>query len=119
LKRHLRVAYHDACHLQHAQGITEAPRQLLQSVPGLVVIDVPENGICCGSAGVYNLEQPEIADQLGRRKVALILSAQTDVIVTGNIGCMVQLRNHLVSLGKSVPVMHTIQLLDLAFQSLI
>jgi glycolate oxidase iron-sulfur subunit len=102
------VAYHSACSLQHGQKITQLPKELL-SKSGFVVKDVPESHLCCGSAGTYNILQPDIARRLRERKVANIASVKPDVIAAGNIGCMVQIAG-----GASVPVVHTIELLDWA-----
>ena len=108
----LTVAYHDACHLAHAQGVTDAPRRLLGAVPNLTLVPVPEGEICCGSAGSYNIEQPEIAAQLGQRKAEAILGTGAQAVVTGNIGCMTQIDSHLRRLGKPLPVFHTVELLN-------
>jgi glycolate oxidase iron-sulfur subunit len=102
------VAYHAACSLQHGQKVTAIPKDLL-SKNGFVVKDVPESHLCCGSAGTYNLLQPDIATRLRDRKVANIASVKPDVIAAGNIGCMMQIAG-----GTSVPVVHTIELLDWA-----
>ena len=102
------IAYHSACSLQHGQKITQAPKELL-SKTGFVVKDVPESHLCCGSAGTYNILQPDIADRLRDRKVANIAMVKPDMIAAGNIGCMVQIAG-----GTSVPVVHTIELLDWA-----
>ena len=102
------VAYHSACSLQHGQKITQAPKDLL-SKNGFVVKDVPESHLCCGSAGTYNLLQPDIATKLRDRKLANIASVKPDMIAAGNIGCMMQIAG-----GTSVPVVHTIELLDWA-----
>jgi glycolate oxidase iron-sulfur subunit len=102
------VAYHSACSLQHGQKITQAPKELL-SKNGFVVKDVPESHLCCGSAGTYNILQPDIANKLRDRKVANIAKVKPDMIAAGNIGCMVQIAG-----GTSVPVVHTIELLDWA-----
>lgn len=102
------VAYHSACSLQHGQKITDLPKELL-SKNGFVVKDVPESHLCCGSAGTYNILQPELAGRLRDRKVANIASVKPDMIAAGNIGCMVQIAS-----GTSVPVVHTIELLDWA-----
>jgi glycolate oxidase iron-sulfur subunit len=102
------IAYHSACSLQHGQKITQAPKELL-SKNGFVVKDVPESHLCCGSAGTYNILQPDIADRLRDRKIANIASVKPDLIAAGNIGCMVQIAG-----GTSVPVVHTIELLDWA-----
>lgn len=106
------VAYHDACHLAHAQGVTDAPRRLLGAVPNLTLVPVPEGEICCGSAGSYNIEQPEIAAQLGQRKAEAILGTGAQAVVTGNIGCMTQIDSHLRRLGKPLPIYHTVELLN-------
>jgi glycolate oxidase iron-sulfur subunit len=102
------VAYHSACSLQHGQKITQAPKELL-SKNGFVVKDVPESHLCCGSAGTYNILQPDIANKLRDRKVANIAMVKPDMIAAGNIGCMVQIAS-----GTSVPVVHTVELLDWA-----
>jgi glycolate oxidase iron-sulfur subunit len=102
------VAYHSACSLQHGQKITQAPKELL-SKNGFVVKDVPESHLCCGSAGTYNILQPDIANRLRDRKVANIAMVGPDMIAAGNIGCMVQIAG-----GTSVPVVHTVELLDWA-----
>jgi glycolate oxidase iron-sulfur subunit len=102
------VAYHSACSLQHGQKITHLPKELL-SKNGFVVKDVPESHLCCGSAGTYNILQPDLAGKLRDRKVANIASVKPDMIAAGNIGCMVQIAS-----GTSVPVVHTIELLDWA-----
>ncbi len=102
------IAYHSACSLQHGQKITQLPKELL-SKNGFVVKDVPESHLCCGSAGTYNLLQPDIANKLRDRKVANIAVVKPDMIAAGNIGCMVQIAG-----GTSVPVVHTIELLDWA-----
>ncbi len=117
LARPLTVAYHDACHLANAQGIREAPRALLGQVEGITVREVPEGELCCGSAGTYNLEQPEIARELGVRKAQHILSTGAEAVVTGNIGCMVQIATHLRQLGQPLPVYHTVQVLEMAYTS--
>jgi glycolate oxidase iron-sulfur subunit len=102
------IAYHSACSLQHGQKISELPKELL-SKSGFVVKDVPESHLCCGSAGTYNILQPDIAGRLRDRKVANIAMVKPDMIAAGNIGCMVQIAG-----GTSVPVVHTIELLDWA-----
>ncbi len=106
--RPLRVAYHSACSLQHGQKVTAAPKQLLAAA-GFTVLDVPEGHLCCGSAGTYNLLQPEIAGRLRDRKVANIESTTPDVIAAGNVGCITQIAG-----GTAIPVVHTVELLDWA-----
>lgn len=108
----LRVAYHDSCHLQHAQKVRLQPRALLSQIPEIQLLDIPEASVCCGSAGIYNLVQPATADELGDRKASLIAPLNPDVIVTGNPGCIFQLRSALARSGQKIPVLHTIQLLD-------
>ena len=116
LPQPLTVAYHDACHLLHAQGIKAAPRKLMISIPNVTLVELNDGGMCCGSAGTYNLEQPEIANELGRRKGQVIQATGADVVVTGNIGCMTQIETHLKHLGHALPVIHTVQLLDWAYR---
>jgi glycolate oxidase iron-sulfur subunit len=115
LPQPLKVAYHDACHLAHAQGITAQPRSLLAAIPNLTLLEIPDGTTCCGSAGTYNLEQPEIAAELGRRKALNIVQSGAEAIAMCNIGCMVQIRNHLVGQGKLLPVFHVMELLDMAY----
>jgi glycolate oxidase iron-sulfur subunit len=102
------VAYHSACSMQHGQQIRTEPKTLLKHA-GFTVKDVPEGHICCGSAGTYNLLQPEIAQQLRARKVANIERVKPDLIATGNIGCMTQ-----IGKGTTIPIVHTVELLDWA-----
>jgi glycolate oxidase iron-sulfur subunit len=106
------VAYHDACHLQHAQGVRVQPRRLLQGIPGVEVRDVVESEICCGSAGIYNMLEPEAANELRDRKVAHIMRTEPDVIVSSNPGCLLQIATGFDKAGRHVPVMHLIELLD-------
>lgn len=113
----LKVAYHDACHLAHAQQVRTEPRQLLRSIPGVELVEIAEGELCCGSAGTYNLEQPEIAATLGERKARNIIATGAQLVVTGNIGCFTQIQTHLRKLGKDIPVMHTIELLNRAYES--
>ena len=104
----LKVAYHSACSLQHGQRVTKAPMNVLRAV-GYEVVGVPEAHLCCGSAGTYNLLQPEIADQLKVRKAANIAKTRPDVVAAGNIGCIVQ-----ISSATPIPVVHTVELVDWA-----
>ena len=116
LKQSVRVAYHDACHLSNAQGVKQQPRDLLKSVPGIELVEIAASHLCCGSAGTYNIDQPEIAASLGEQKVRNILATSCDLVATGNIGCMTQLQTHLASQGKAVPVRHTMQVLRDAYR---
>ena len=102
------VAYHSACSLQHGQKIVREPKELLSKF-GFVVKDVPEGHLCCGSAGTYNILQPELARRLRDRKVANIEKLKPDVIAAGNIGCMTQ-----IAAGTAIPVVHTVELIDWA-----
>src|SRR5467141_1959691 len=108
----LRVAFHDSCHLQHAQGVRLQPRALLSSIPGLELAEIPEAAICCGSAGIFNLVQPDAANALGDRKAGLIAPLNVDVVATGNPGCVLQMQSALARHGQKIPVVHTIQLVD-------
>ena len=108
----IKVAYHDACHLAHAQKIRSAPRNLLRSVPGIELLEPAEWEICCGSAGSYNIEHPDTAKELGQRKVKNLMATNPDVIATGNIGCLTQIEFHSQGTDKPVPIVHTVQLLD-------
>jgi glycolate oxidase iron-sulfur subunit len=108
----MRVAFHDSCHLQHAQGVRSQPRQLLSNIPGLELTEIPESDICCGSAGIYNLVQPNAANALGDRKAQLIVPLNAEVVATGNPGCLLQLQSSLARQSQQIPVVHTIQILD-------
>ncbi|MDG2123475.1 MAG: heterodisulfide reductase-related iron-sulfur binding cluster [Verrucomicrobiales bacterium] len=112
----LRVAYQDACHLSHGQGVTLEPRELLRAVPGVELLELRDASQCCGSAGSYNLDQPEIAAELGRNKAEAIVETGCDVVVTGNIGCYVQVQSHLERLGSRVRVLHTMELVAAAYR---
>jgi glycolate oxidase iron-sulfur subunit len=107
----LRVVYQDACHLAHAQGVAAAPRALLRAVPGIELVELADPHLCCGSAGTYNLDQPEIAASLGEAKARAIVAAAPDVVASGNIGCLTQLRHHLALLGSAIPARHTMAIL--------
>jgi glycolate oxidase iron-sulfur subunit len=109
------VAYHDACHLSHAQGVRAQPRALLAQIPGLRVREVPEGDLCCGSAGVWNLLNPEPAAELGARKAENVRATGADVLATGNPGCLMQIRRALADddgAGATIPALHTVELLD-------
>jgi glycolate oxidase iron-sulfur subunit len=108
----LRVAFHDSCHLLHAQGVRSQPRQLLANIQGVELAEIPESAVCCGSAGIYNLVQPDAANALGDRKAQLIEDLDADVVATGNPGCLLQLQSSLARSGLNIKVVHTIQLLD-------
>jgi glycolate oxidase iron-sulfur subunit len=115
----MRVAYHDACHLRHAQGIFEQPRDLLARIPDLEVATVAESDLCCGSAGVYNLLHPESANVLGDRKVKNLLAAEAQAVVSANPGCLLQLMNGLRRQGmQAIPTFHMVELIDASMRGL-
>ena len=115
----IRVAYHDACHLRHAQAIYDQPRELLATIPGLEVAEIAEGNLCCGSAGVYNLLHPETADELGDRKVRNLLDTEAEAVVSANPGCLLQLMSGLRRLGHAeLPTFHMVELLDASIRGL-
>jgi glycolate oxidase iron-sulfur subunit len=115
----IRIAYHDACHLRHAQGIYQQPRQLLSGIPELEVAEIAEASLCCGSAGVYNLLQPEPAQQLGDRKVGHLLGTHSQAVVSANPGCLLQLMSGLRRRGeRTLPALHLVELLDASIRGL-
>jgi glycolate oxidase iron-sulfur subunit len=109
---HLRVAMHDACHLVHAQRIKAQPRKLLGAIPGLTMVEVPDSEQCCGSAGIYNLVQPQSAEQIGQRKVDNVLSTRAELLASANPGCTLQIQKILRERGKRLPAAHPIEILD-------
>ncbi len=108
----LKVAYHDACHLAHAQKVRSEPRRLLAGIPELELIEPAEWEICCGSAGIYNLLQPDAGRALGQRKAENLLQTSADAIASGNPGCTLQIAAHLRQQGRPLPIYHPVQLLD-------
>jgi len=112
LEREVAVAYQDACHLAHAQGVRREPRDLLKAIDGVRLVEPAEWELCCGSAGTYNVERPDVAARLGDRKATNLLATGAEVVVSANIGCMTQLRTHL---GDRLEVVHTMQFLDRAY----
>ena len=109
------VTYQEPCHLAHAQRISLAPRRLLRKIPGLLLREMNESSLCCGSAGIYNLTQPEMAARLGRRKVENIIAVEPTVVATANPGCALQIAGALQSAGRAIPVRHVVELLDEAY----
>jgi glycolate oxidase iron-sulfur subunit len=107
-----KVVYHDACHLAHAQGVRSQPRDLLRMIPELELVDPPEWEICCGSAGIYNLVQPEAAAELGRRKARNLLDTGAEIVAAANPGCAIQIAAHTERLGHRMPVVHPMELLQ-------
>jgi glycolate oxidase iron-sulfur subunit len=110
-----RVAYHDACHLGHGQGIRLQPRAVLRTIPGVEVIDIPEAEICCGSAGIYNMVMPEAGADLGKRKMTNVMSVAPDAVATANPGCLLQMRRYLPG---PMPMFHPIQLVDASIRGI-
>ncbi len=115
----LRVAYHDACHLAHAQGVRSQPREVLRAIPGIELTDIPEAEVCCGSAGTYNLLEPATANQLGERKARNILSMNPELIATANPGCLLQIQASLQRLGTPTPALHPVQLVDASIRGVL
>ncbi len=111
-----RVAYHSPCHLGHAQRCGDAPRQLLRTIPGLELVEIPDGEQCCGSAGIYNLVQPESAAEIGRRKADAVLSTKASLLASANPGCTLHVRRVLEERGAHVEAAHPLELLDRALQ---
>jgi glycolate oxidase iron-sulfur subunit len=109
------VAYHDACHLANAQGVRAEPRDLLRAIPGVEVKELANAHLCCGSAGTYNLDQPETANSLGAQKAAAVMATGAQTVASGNIGCLTQLRTHLAKTNSPIRVRHTMQVLRDAY----
>ena len=114
----LTLVYQDACHMLHGQKISVQPRQLLRQIPGVRLREPIDAALCCGSAGVYNILQPDVAEELGRQKVENLLNTGATLIASANIGCFVQISRHLQLQGKVVPVLHPMQLLDYSIQGI-
>jgi glycolate oxidase iron-sulfur subunit len=114
----VKIAYHDACHLAHAQRITSQPRELLKTIPELTLAEVPDAGTCCGSAGIYNLVQPRTARELGERKAAAVRDTGADLVVSGNPGCSLQIGSALADAGTPLPVAHVAEVLDAAIRAI-
>ena len=112
---HLRATYHDACHLAHGQGVRAAPRRLLSAIPGLELVEMGEADMCCGSAGSYNLTEPDMAQRLRERKIGHIVASGAECVVVGNPGCALQIRAGLAARGANVRVAHPVELLDQAY----
>jgi glycolate oxidase iron-sulfur subunit len=112
----LKVAYHDACHLCHGQQIRSQPRSLLEMIPGLELVPLEESEICCGAAGTYNLTQPEMSERLGRRKMDHIEATGARMVVTGNVGCILQIARKIKERGRPIEVAHPVDLLDRSYR---
>ncbi len=114
----VRVAYHDACHLAHAQGVRLQPRAVLARIPRLELVDLKESDVCCGSAGIYNLVAPRAADDLGDRKAANVVASGAVLLTAGNGGCLLQIQAALRRAGHPLPVVHPVELLDASIRGL-
>ncbi len=114
----LTIAYHDACHLQHAQGIRAEPRKVLRTIPELRIKEIADAAICCGSAGIYNLVEPVAAQELRDRKVANVLKTGAAAIVSSNPGCLIQILSGLEAVGKPLPTYHLVQLIDASIRGI-
>jgi glycolate oxidase iron-sulfur subunit len=114
----LTIAYHDACHLGHAQRITAQPRTLLRGIPGITMVDIADGSTCCGSAGIYNLVQPEAATELGTRKAKAVLATNADLLVSANPGCSLQIAKAMAAAGHPLPVAHIAEVLDASIRAL-
>ncbi|NEQ79379.1 MAG: 4Fe-4S dicluster domain-containing protein [Moorea sp. SIO2I5] len=114
----LTIVYQDACHLLHGQKISVQPRQLLRQIPGVTLREPIDAALCCGSAGVYNMLQPEVADELGQQKVNNLLNTGAELIASPNPGCSLQIKKHLQLQGKDITLMHPMELLDYSIQGL-
>lgn len=112
----MRVTYHDPCHTIHGQRIWKEPRQILAQIPGVKVVELQEADWCCGSAGTYNLIQPEMAGRLQKRKIDNIVATSADAVVTANPGCIIQIVQGLKARGSPIPVLHLVELLDRAYR---
>lgn len=110
------VTYHDACHLAHAQGIRQQPRELIRALPGVKLVELPESDVCCGSAGIYNLLQPEMAARLLQRKVERIAATGAEAVLTGNPGCLAWIAQGLRALPHPVEILHPVELLSRAYE---
>lgn len=110
------VTYHDACHLAHGQRVRAEPRELLRRIPGLTLVDLPDADLCCGSAGIYNLLEPEMAGELGRGKAARVRETGARVVAAGNPGCLMQIAQHCRAQGLPVEVVHPVTLLARALE---
>lgn len=115
VSKSLRVAYQDACHLLHGQGVSDAPRRILKAIKGIELVELADPEVCCGSAGIYNIEHPDMGNELGRNKANRIKEVKPDIVVSANIGCISQLRRHLEQEPQSPKVLHLAEFLDQAY----
>ena len=112
------IAYHDACHLGHAQGVRAQPRELLRGIPGLQLREIADADLCCGSAGIYNVLNPVAARELGDRKAANVLRTKAQLLVTANPGCLMQVASSVERAGGRIALAHTVEVLDASIRGL-
>jgi glycolate oxidase iron-sulfur subunit len=112
------IAYHDACHLGHAQGVRSQPRELLRGIPGLQLREIADADLCCGSAGIYNVLNPVVARELGDRKAAEVLRTKAQLLVTANPGCLMQVASSVERTGERIALAHTVEVLDASIRGL-
>jgi len=113
----MKVTYQDSCHLAHAQKITKAPREILQSIPGIELVELKDSLICCGAAGTYQVVQKDLSAKLLSKKMATIIETKADAVVTANPGCIIQIENGIKQNDLNSPVYHIVELLDLAYST--
>ncbi|MBV9213258.1 MAG: 4Fe-4S dicluster domain-containing protein [Actinobacteria bacterium] len=113
----LRLAYHDACHLAHAQSVREQPRELLRAIPGVELVEPRDWEVCCGSAGIWNLVNPEPASELGRRKARNLIETGAEAVAAGNPGCALQITAHTEGLGRPLQLLHPVEILDMSIRA--
>jgi glycolate oxidase iron-sulfur subunit len=112
------IAYHDACHLGHAQGVRTQPRELLCGIPGLQLREIADADLCCGSAGIYNILNPVAARELGDRKAANVLQVKAQLLVTANPGCLMQVASSVERSGGRIALAHTVEVIDASIRGL-
>ncbi len=112
------IAYHDACHLGHAQGVRAQPRELLRGIPGVELREIADADLCCGSAGIYNVLNPVAARELGDRKAANVLRTKAQLLVTANPGCLMQVASSVERTGEKIALAHTVEVLDASIRGL-
>ena len=113
----MKVTYQDSCHLAHAQKITKSPREILQSIPGIELVELKDSLICCGAAGTYQIVQKDLSAKLLSKKMATIIETKADAVVTANPGCIIQIENGIKQNDLNSPVYHIVELLDLAYST--
>ena len=113
----LRATYQDPCHLAHAQRISQPPREILNSIPGLEFVEMEDSSRCCGGAGTYSMLQPDLSSRLLRNKMERVMATAPDIVVTANPGCMMQLETGVHTQGADVLVMHVVDVLDMAYRA--